>query len=520
MAGSIGAQYSGGARRVLLIVPWLRMGGADQFNLDLIRTLARRGYVFTVATTIADSDPWLDEFTRLTPDVLRLPQFLAVEEYPGFLNHLVESRQVDAVIISNSEWGYDLAPFLRALHPRLALLDYNHLEEEEWLDGGYPRLALRAADQLDLHVTCTEHLKRWMAARGADPTRIQVCHCNIDTQEWSPAAHDRAAIRAQWGVADAMPMLLFAGRMVTQKRPEMLGGIIQRLAEGEPDFVCFVAGAGPELPALCRFARRAGLRRHMRLLGAVPRQQVRELMAAADILLLPSRNEGLALVLYEALALETVPVAADVGGQRELVTPECGYLIPPGPDELAGYVAALAALMREPARRQALAQQGRQRVVAQFDLERMADGMAAALEQAQRLAAARAAHEPDADLARQIAARVVAAHREAELAGMQWARRGAHPVFGRLRRLREQIWPIGSRRYEDYKRFRAGVRHTTGALRRVATTRQGRAWGLLACGVAALAVVALLRARGTTNKTPILIQRRSRARARRRVGPR
>jgi len=51
-------------------------------------------------------------------------------------------------------------------------------------------------------------------------------------------------------------------------------------------------------------------------------------MAAADILLLPSVNEGLAIVLLEALAMELVPVAADVGGQRELLTPDCGFLIP------------------------------------------------------------------------------------------------------------------------------------------------------------------------------------------------
>ncbi len=49
-------------------------------------------------------------------------------------------------------------------------------------------------------------------------------------------------------------------------------------------------------------------------------------MAASDILLLPSKYEGLALVLYEAMAMRTVPVATAYGGHPELVTPECGYL--------------------------------------------------------------------------------------------------------------------------------------------------------------------------------------------------
>lgn len=505
------------ARRVLLILPWLQMGGADKFNLDLIRSLSRRGYEFTVATTLGDDDPWLSEFTHITPDVFRLPQFLAFSDYPRFLNELVESRQVDAVIISHSEWGYDLAPFLRALHPRLALLDYNHLEEEEWLDGGYPGLAVRAGRQLDLNVTCTEHLKRWMVARGADPDLIQVCHCNVDTREWSLDAYDTAAIRERLGVAPGTPILLFAGRMVAQKRPEMLGAIVKRLAAIEPNFVCFVAGAGPELPALRRFVRSHGLRRQMRILGAVSPAVVRELMAAGDIFLLPSKREGLALVLYESMALGMVPVAADVGGQAELVTPECGYLIPRGEGEVAAYVRALAELLRDSDRRREMARRGRQRVVERFDLEQMADGMEAAIQRARQLAAARAAAEPDEARARQIAGRVVEARREAELAGIQWAQRGAYPVIGELRRLRERIWPMGSRRYEEYKRFRQGARGALETARGITRMRRARTIGLLAAAVVALAVAALVLGRGRARSVS---PPQSRAHARRRSGPR
>jgi glycosyltransferase involved in cell wall biosynthesis len=50
-------------------------------------------------------------------------------------------------------------------------------------------------------------------------------------------------------------------------------------------------------------------------------------MAATDIFFLPSQWEGIALTLFEAMAMQLVPVAADVGGQRELVTPDCGFLI-------------------------------------------------------------------------------------------------------------------------------------------------------------------------------------------------
>ncbi len=64
--------------------------------------------------------------------------------------------------------------------------------------------------------------------------------------------------------------------------------------------------------------------------GALPNPRLRDLMAAADILFLPSAWEGIAQSIYEAMAAGLVVVGADVGGQRELVTPDCGYLLSPG----------------------------------------------------------------------------------------------------------------------------------------------------------------------------------------------
>jgi glycosyltransferase involved in cell wall biosynthesis/GT2 family glycosyltransferase len=452
-----------GTKRVLFLVPWLEMGGVDKFNLDVIRTLSRRGYEFTVVATSRAQNAWLSEFTALTPDVFCLPEFLSYADHPRFLDYLIESRQIDAVLMSNSRLAYLLTPYLRARHPHLAMLDYNHMVMEDWLEGGYPRMAIRLGRLLDLNVANTEHLKQWMVAHGADPARLEVCHCNVDTQAWSPDACDRAAIRAELGVDAETPIILFAGRVIEQKRPLVFAQIIEQLAAHEPDFVALVAGDGDQLPALRDFVRQRRLDGRIRLLGATSLARMRELMAAADILLLPSRNEGLALVLYEALALEIVPVAADVGGQGELVTPECGYLIPPGPDELAGYVAALAALVREPARRQALAQQGRQRVVAQFDLERMADGMAAAISRAQQLAAEGPGAGAAEAAVRQSVHMAIEYTRMEEVADVLWNERYGHRV-GRVaagqivRELREMALPIGSQRYEVYKGLRQGLR--------------------------------------------------------------
>ncbi len=125
------------------LIPWLRVGGADKFNLDLVRMLSSRGYEFTIVTTVQSFHPWLHQFAEVTPDIFHLPSFLQYADYPRFLDYLITSRQIDAVLISNSELSYSLVPYLRELHPNLAILDYTHVEEENWKNGGYPWISVR-----------------------------------------------------------------------------------------------------------------------------------------------------------------------------------------------------------------------------------------------------------------------------------------------------------------------------------------------------------------------------------------
>jgi glycosyltransferase involved in cell wall biosynthesis/GT2 family glycosyltransferase len=466
--------------RLLMIVPWLRMGGADRFNLDLARYLTRdAGWEVTVAATLP-GHPWLPEFTRLTPDVFCLDHLGRPPEFPRLLDYLVGSRRPDVVMVTNSQLGYFLLPYLRSRHPGPAYVDFNHMEEPHWQNGGHPRTGAGFQDQLDLSITVSGHLKRWMCAspRSADPSRVEVCHINADSATFRPDAAARAEVRGGLGLADDEPVILYAARLCPQKQPLVFGRTMELLAKRGARFTALVAGDGDMLGALESIVRSAGLGERVRFLGPVAAAKMPGLMAASDVFFLPSQWEGIALSIYEAMAAGLAVVGADVGGQAELVTPGTGVLLafPERGEELEAraYAEALAELLADPGRVRALGEAARERIREHFELDSMGRRMLALFERA------RALHEDfprppvSPGLAREMALLGVEMLRVQDLCDYLW------PYRDRYRRLTGELAGPGDAALEAQARAQLEHLENSRAWRLVSAVKAAPPYRLLA----------------------------------------
>lgn len=418
--------------RLLMLVPWLTVGGADKFNLDVLEQLTRQGWEITIATTLRGDHSWLPLFARYTPDIFILHHFLRLVEYPRFLRYLISSRQIDAVMISHSELGYRLLPYLRSHCPHVTFIDFCHAEAENWKNGGYPRMALEYQEMLDLNLVASQHLQRWMGHRGAEPERVHVCYIGIDSNLWHPQPQERIAVRRELGIDDTVPVVLSVGRLCAEKASAVLARTLLRLLQKAPLVVAFVAGDGPEFHSLRSFVHRHGMTERVRLLGAVPNQRVRQLLATADVFFLPSKWEGIALSIYEAMACGLPVVGADVGGQRELVTPECGILIARSDDETEAeqYAQLLADLLGNAVRRQEMGRAGRERVSTHFRIEQMGQQMVLLLQEAMQLHTVQPRPAPSLGLGQACATEAVELTRLADALDGLWQERanaGLHP---------------------------------------------------------------------------------------------
>ncbi len=368
-------------RRLLMLAPHLEIGGADKFNLDLIACLQRdHAYEVSIITTRSSPHRWRENFERLTPDVFVLHTFLPVEDYPQFISNFIQTRKPDTVLIANSRIGYQLLPALRT-GDGPSFVDYLHMED--WDAQGYPRLSLDYASYLDCTIVSSEHMKRRLAEAGGDPNRIQVATTNIDPRLWDRSGYDQPSVRAKYGVPEGVPVIAFVGRLCRQKQPDVMANVLKKIRDRGLEFVCIVAGDGDYRPWLEKFIRKHHLD-EIKLLGAVPSDRVREILAISDVYFMPSESEGIALTLFEAMSMSVPPVAADVGGQAELVATDCGILIEPGPSQIEEYADGLERLLTDRELRGSMAARSRERICDGFTLDQMGNRMAELLECAAR----------------------------------------------------------------------------------------------------------------------------------------
>jgi len=197
--------------------------------------------------------------------------------------------------------------------------------------------------------------------------RWAVLRNGIDAEHFRLATADAAA-RAALGLDPTRPVVGTVGRLERRKGQDQLIAALAELGHGNgagrPQAV--LVGDGPSRAALAAQVTRLGLDQEVRFLGMLP--DVRPALAAMDVFVLPSWEEGMSNALMEAMAAERPVVATAVGGNGELITHErTGLLVPPGdPRTLAQ---AIGALLQDPARAARLAHEAREMVTQRFGIQ-------------------------------------------------------------------------------------------------------------------------------------------------------
>ena len=349
---------SGAARRtrVLMLVDSLYdgTGGAERFAVGLASALPDRYEPFLCTTRSAEGSlvealdaAGVSHFAlgrRSRFDVfrfVRLARFLRRQQVHVLHCHKFGSNvwgtligraaRVPVVIAHEHTWSYEGQPLRRLL------------------DG---QLVGRLADRFV--AVSNEDRRRMIEVEGVAPERT----ITIPTG-YVPRAQDNGGdLRGELGIGPETPVVGTVAQLRPQKALDVLLAAFARLSADFAAARLVIVGDGPERAALERLAAELGVAERVHFLGT--RTDLTTILAGVDVAAMSSDFEGLPLFAFECMAHRTPLVATSVGGLRDLIDAGGGVLVPPrDPDALA---AALGELLRDPARRESIADAGEERL--------------------------------------------------------------------------------------------------------------------------------------------------------------
>ena len=214
---------------------------------------------------------------------------------------------------------------------------------------------------------------RWLAASGnfLPPDRVRVIVPGVDPEHFHPGI-DGSPVRERLGIGPDVPLVGMIARFQQVKGHDVFQDMARHINAAIPEARFVVAGENVFGVSKDETYKRSildgaqtdpVLRDTLTYLGFW--DDAREVIAASDVIVCPSRFESLGMVHLESMAMARPVVSMDNGGPAETVVDgETGYLVPPeAPDALADRVVRL---LRDPALREQMGRAGRARVLARF----------------------------------------------------------------------------------------------------------------------------------------------------------
>lgn len=337
-------------------------GGQERRIVSEMAGMQRRGHAVWLATR--PSARIAQEAERQGIPVVRLPFRHAFDLVTlGRLLAFIRREKIDVV---NTHSGKD--SWVGGLAARLAR---TRLVRTRHLDLPLRRSPINFVHYLPHRViACGEAMReRLVRDDGFPDARVTSIPTGVDFERFA-ASRSRAATRRELGIGSADFVVLMVGVIRGVKRHEVALRAFATVLAARSDAWLVLAGEGPMRSDTEQLARELGIAARVLFLGH--REDVADLLAAADVLLLTSRSEGVPQAVTQALGSGVPVVSTRVGGVTQLVLDgETGLL---AEAEDAGTLAShLLRLASDPTLLARLGEQGRSHARARFSLDAMLD---------------------------------------------------------------------------------------------------------------------------------------------------
>ncbi len=363
--------------KVLQLIPTLDRSGAEKQMVMLAKGLPRDRFEVEAAA-LTRSGPLESDLREAGIPLTVIGKTWKVDPFAlARLSRFLKSRRFDVV----QTWIFAAGAYGRVAARRAGVpvvvvsemaVDLWKGRSERWVDR-------KLATWCDRLVGNSNAVVDFYRGLGVPNDRLTMIYSGIGDEE--PPEVDRDAVRAELGFPAGSPMVLFAGRLAEQKGVDVLLKALDLVQHVQPDVRTVIAGDGPLRDRLRQTASAYRLDEHVRFVGH--REDIPRLLAAADMVVLPSVYEGLPNVVLEAMRSRKPVVATSAPGTTEVVVDgETGILVPIG--DQVKLARAIRDLVRDPEQARRLGEAGRARVEADFRASVMVERFASLYEELAR----------------------------------------------------------------------------------------------------------------------------------------
>ena len=354
-------------RRVLHIIDSLHLGGAQEVVLN-IATCGSERFHHEVATLHGHGVYW-DRLQQAGIKVFSLsphkflPLYLATIPWRLLLGHydILHCHLIPSNIIAKP---------IGALCGVPVIINHDHTNDTHRAENKLLLSLDRATNRLASHIipvsaSCRDFLIQY---ESIPPNKITLIPNAIDLRRFTSGGETRAAARRSLHIPTDGFLVAGVGRLNPQKNFMLFLEIAKRLLTQFTNLHFLLAGEGPEENLLREKAASMGISNKITFSGYIA--DTRRVYTAADVLLMPSRFEGLPMTLLESMAMGLPVVASNLDGIAEVIQhAEDGYLSPSNSAET--FAQHIALLLSNPDQARRIAINARAKIEKHFSVERL-----------------------------------------------------------------------------------------------------------------------------------------------------
>jgi glycosyltransferase involved in cell wall biosynthesis len=353
--------------KVLMLIDTLLPGGAERALVGLATSLPAERYEVTVCATRGGDGPLLEPLLAAGVRFETLGRSGRWDLAP-FRRLVLLLREERYDILHAHKFGSNL---WGSIVGRLSRTPVIVAHEHSWAYSGDAVRRLLDGQVIgrlsDVMVAVsTRDRERMTTVEGVPPAKT-VYIPNAFVQR--PPAPPEGDLRAELGISPGACVVGTLAVLRAEKRLDLMIDAFARVADEVDDAHLVVGGYGPWMEEWQAHAQRLGVGERVHWLGM--REDVETVLRGVDVAAMSSEREGMPLFAFECMATRTPLVATDVGGLRDIFPGGQGaVLVPPG--DVGALAEALASLVRDPERREAIAEAAHARLP-EFSAERSAE---------------------------------------------------------------------------------------------------------------------------------------------------